>query len=347
MHLRRICLCLALLAACTWSLWPQTAPPEPSDPAALMSAAREKNGLLGPAIRPWHIRGTYHQFGKMGAVEDAGLFEEWWISPMKYKRMFAGKTFSQIDYANGQGLFRAGAQEWPSGAMMLLRKTLIDPLPDTTELKDLKLEKTSLPVGQMVLACVAVTYPVRADLRVTGDTFPTACFDPKLPVLRIYSGGGAFRAVLDQYLSFQGHYLAKQVRLYAGGELLADLTLETIEMLADPSDAVVAPPAEAKPVDLSVIVLSEDSARRFPERLKMAVPVYPPIARNIRAEGTVVLEGTVGPDGLTRDLKAISGPPVLYQPALDSVGQWIYRPFEVMGEPRTIKMKIKVIFTLG
>ncbi len=347
MHLRQTCLCLALLAACTWSLWPQTAPPEPSDPIALLSVGREKNGLEGPGIRPWHTRGTYHQYGKKGAVEDAGVFEEWWISPTKYKRMFVGKTFSQIDYANGEGLFRAGSQDWPPGAMMLLRETLIDPLPDPAELKEFQLVKQSVPAGQANLECVSMTYPVRPNLKVTGDFFPTACFDPKLPVLRMYSGGGGYRAVFDHIVAFQGHYLAKEIRVSSGGEEFAELTIDTMESLADPTDSMVTPPAQAKPVDLSLIVLKEDSTRHFPGLLKKAVAVYPEMAKNTRTQGTVVIQATVLPDGRLGELKVMSGSPMLQQAALDAVRQWVYRPFAVLGEPRPVQTEIRVTFSIG
>jgi protein TonB len=71
------------------------------------------------------------------------------------------------------------------------------------------------------------------------------------------------------------------------------------------------------------------------------------MAKNSQIQGTVVLQATVGADGRPMNLKAISGPALLYQAALDAVRQWVYRPFEVMGEPRTIQMEIKVIFSLG
>jgi hypothetical protein len=348
MNLRCTCLLTALLATPLLSVQSQATSSElPSDPAALLSLGHDKNGLDGANIRPWHIHGTYHQYGKKGLVEEAGIYEEWRISPSKYKRMFAGKNFSQIDYADGQGLARAGAQDWPSGPEMLLRETLIDPLPDPAQWKDFQLVKQSMPVGQTALECVAMTYPVRPDLRVNGDTFPTACFDPKIPALRIYSSGSGYRATFDSFVAFQGHYLPKQVRIFTNGELMAELTLDTVEGLKDASDTIVAPPAEAKPVDLSVVELKETGKSRIPRALKLAVPVYPQMAKDSHIEGLVVLHGIVGSDGRPKDLKAVSGPPVLVQPAIDAVAQWIYLPFEVMGEPRTIRMEFKVIFRLG
>jgi TonB family protein len=298
-------------------------------------------------VRPWHLHGTYHQYGKKGAVDDVGVFEEWWISPTKYKRMFAGKNFSQIDYANGQGLFRAGAQDWPPGALMLLRETLIDPVPDPAQLEDFQLAKESVPAGQTNLECVVMTFPVRANLKVTGDFFPTACFDPKLPVLRIYSGGGGYRAVFDHISAFQGHYLAKEIRVYSSGEEFAELTIDTVEGLQDATDGIVSPPAEAKPVDLSLIELKEDSTRHYPGLLKKAVPEYPEMAKSTRTQGTVVLQATVAANGRLSYLKVISGPSLLQQAAIDSVRQWLYRPFEVMGEARPVRTEIKVIFSLG
>jgi hypothetical protein len=43
---------------------PSSGPPQ--DPMALMSLARDRNGLSGSDIAPWHIRGTYRSFKGRG-----------------------------------------------------------------------------------------------------------------------------------------------------------------------------------------------------------------------------------------------------------------------------------------
>src|SRR5450759_3788905 len=56
-------------------------------------------------------------------------------------------------------------------------------------------------------------------------------------------------------------------------------------------------------------------------------PAYPPVAREARVQGTVVLQAVIGKDGTIQDLSVISGHPMLIQAALDAVKQWRYKPY--------------------
>src|SRR5215471_14974129 len=100
----------------------------PSDPAALMSLAREKNGLSSSDVQPWHIRGTYTFFDNDGTPYDTGVYEEWWFSDQKYKRSYIGSKIKQVDYATRTGLYREGYQDWLGSNELSLRSALIDPL---------------------------------------------------------------------------------------------------------------------------------------------------------------------------------------------------------------------------
>jgi len=61
-------------------------------------------------------------------------------------------------------------------------------------------------------------------------------------------------------------------------------------------------------------------------------PVYPAIAKTARIQGKVVLQATISKAGTIEGLHAVSGPPMLYQSALDAVKQWRYRPYILNGE---------------
>ncbi len=107
----------------------------PADPTALMTLAHERNGLTGSGVKPWHMHGTYHSY-KDGKPEYEGTYEEWWISPTQYKVSFSNPKETQTDFATGTALLRDGAQEWLNGPELLLRSSVVDPLPDPAQLKD-------------------------------------------------------------------------------------------------------------------------------------------------------------------------------------------------------------------
>ena len=75
-------------------------------------------------------------------------------------------------------------------------------------------------------------------------------------------------------------------------------------------------------------------------------PAYPPIARQTRTQGVVVLEAVIDRDGSIQSLRVVSGHPLLTQAALDAVKQWKYRPTLLNGEPIEVITTVTVTFTL-
>jgi protein TonB len=81
--------------------------------------------------------------------------------------------------------------------------------------------------------------------------------------------------------------------------------------------------------------------------LQKTQPIYPPIAKAARVQGTVVLQATISKSGTIENLKVISGPAMLTGAALDAVRTWRYRPYLLNNEPVEVDTTINVIFTLG
>ena len=81
------------------------------------------------------------------------------------------------------------------------------------------------------------------------------------------------------------------------------------------------------------------------EALKAATskvqPQYPAIARQMKIAGHVEVEAVIGADGAVASAKAISGNPMLTQPAISAVEKWKFNPFTSNGEPT------KAVVTLG
>ena len=76
-------------------------------------------------------------------------------------------------------------------------------------------------------------------------------------------------------------------------------------------------------------------------------PVYPPLAKQARIQGTVRLQAIIAKDGSVVELQVLSGHPLLQQAALDAVRQWRYQPTLLNGEPVEVVTTIDVIFTLS
>jgi protein TonB len=76
-------------------------------------------------------------------------------------------------------------------------------------------------------------------------------------------------------------------------------------------------------------------------------PVYPPLAKQARIQGNVVLHAIIDKDGTVTQLEVISGHPLLVQAALAAVKQWRYQPTQLNGEPVEVDTQITVSFVLG
>jgi protein TonB len=81
--------------------------------------------------------------------------------------------------------------------------------------------------------------------------------------------------------------------------------------------------------------------------VKQVKPPYPPLARQARIQGTVILEAVINRQGSVDQLRVISGHPLLVQSAMDAVRQWKYRPTLLNGEPVEVITTITVNFNLS
>jgi protein TonB len=76
-------------------------------------------------------------------------------------------------------------------------------------------------------------------------------------------------------------------------------------------------------------------------------PPYPPLARQARIQGQVVLQAEISKAGDIENLRLISGHPMLAPAAIEAVKQWKYRPYILNGEPVEVETQITVIFSLS
>lgn len=114
--------------------------------------------------------------------------------------------------------------------------------------------------------------------------------------------------------------------------------LNTIVNVTPP--AVVAAPSASGPLRVS-----QGVAQGF--LVHEVKPVYPPLARQARIQGAVMLQAIIGKDGRIEKLRLSSGHPMLAPAAIEAVKQWRYRPYTLNGEPVEVETEITVNFVLG
>jgi protein TonB len=76
-------------------------------------------------------------------------------------------------------------------------------------------------------------------------------------------------------------------------------------------------------------------------------PVYPPFARQARISGSVHLAALISADGRIRDLRTMTGHPMLIPAAIEAVEKWVYKPTLLNGQPVEVITDIVVNFVLN
>ena len=101
--------------------------------------------------------------------------------------------------------------------------------------------------------------------------------------------------------------------------------------VAGPVEAPPPPPPKEEPKKepprrVSGGVLQGNAIRRVQ-------PIYPPIARAARVQGSVQIEVVIDEEGNVISATVVDGHPLLRQAALEAAQQWKFRPTLLSGQP--------------
>jgi TonB family protein len=81
--------------------------------------------------------------------------------------------------------------------------------------------------------------------------------------------------------------------------------------------------------------------------LHQVQPLYPALARQARVQGVVQLEAIIETDGTIRQLRVLSGHPLLIPSAVEAVQQWVYRPTILNEKAVEVRTTIEVRFSIS
>jgi protein TonB len=107
--------------------------------------------------------------------------------------------------------------------------------------------------------------------------------------------------------------------------------------IAAPAAPVIAAEGPRKPVRVGGDV-------KPPRLLSGPAPVYPPLAKQSRIGGVVVIEAIIDEHGNVVELRAISGHPLLIPAAMKAVSQRKYEPTVLDGSATPVDLRVEVTF---
>jgi TonB family protein len=92
-----------------------------------------------------------------------------------------------------------------------------------------------------------------------------------------------------------------------------------------------------------------ESGLSEPKAIEKVPPSYPEEAKKERVQGAVVVEATIGTDGVVSDLKAIEDPDArLTAAALEAVARWRFEPArDAKGKAVAVRFTVTVNFKLS
>ena len=291
----------------------------------------------------------YQLYDEDGKPGEQGVYEYWWVSPKTHRSSWTRPGAARTDWQTADGTHKRLANGQLLGHIEhSLESAFLAPLPSASELAQTSLDRQPLTLGDVKLTCVMVmgglehkekSKPVELGL------FPTYCFNPQLPVLRLRYSFGTVTVEFNKIVKFQNRFIAKGLTFLQGEHKLLTATVEQIDDIA-PDDAALTPPSEASVVKIDKVNISAGVAVGL--LVNKQVPAYPQDAKDARISGTVELQATIGRDGKIYDLRVVQAPlPSMAVSALSAVSHWQYRPYLFNGEPVEVLTTINVIFSLS
>jgi hypothetical protein len=343
-----ILFCLVGLGSATRPAFAQAAIPDkqmsvmPSDPKALMLLAERSNGLTGPGAQAWHVKASFTVLDEGGHAKDQGSYEEFWVSPTKYKRTYTNSRLTQTDYGTESGVLRSGARDSDLEPFTQIRNEIVNPIPiGGLEHEHVSLDKLTYDQEGNKLLCLGLKAIASSG---PGSHFvpPAFCLDANVPALRVSVRRGEIpQFIHTNILVFQGRYLPQDLTGAQGSKPVLQVHVDTVETIKTINDADFAPSRDAMPTP-PLVTISSAVAQGL--ELRQIPPEYPPAALLLHVTGTVVLQAIIGKDGRILSLSAISGPAMLQQVCLDAVKEWVYKPYLLNNEPTEVNTTIKVVF---
>ncbi len=110
-------------------------------------------------------------------------------------------------------------------------------------------------------------------------------------------------------------------------------------------------PVSSTASSVGVVTNASESMRISADTAQAVVhpvrPEYPMLAKQMRVQGSVVLQALIGKDGSIQDLHVLSGPDILSSAAMEAVKQWRFKPYYQNGAPVDTEAHITVNFTIS
>ena len=341
--------CAVLLGSCC--ALAQTPAPKPapdlSDPVQVLQTAVARNDIDAEGMSPWELKATVHLFDSKGNPTETLGLDMIWGGTREQKQVWTRQGASDVVLVmNPDGSYRSGSSSPLPDLVQMAVRTVVHPLPSTSEAKDDDLTLQQQKFGHTPFNCLInrPPPPLQAGFpgRVVLMSRPTLyCFDDRTLNYRFTMDNGVgLEATTTK--QFQDRNYAAQAKVLAGNVVRASIHVDSVETIPQPDHELFVPDDDA---------IAQQPGRRAtgaplkPGKLLHRVePVIPPALLGTPAK--VVVDAVIGKDGHVRSVKPEGQPnPELASAVTDAVKQWVYEPFTRDG--KAVETKTTMAFTFG
>jgi len=326
-------------------------PSLPKDPREIFAVAAPFYDFKSPDLKPWHLKATYQLYDEKGKPAEQGIFEYWWVSPKVYRTSWTRPGASRTDwYAPDDRQEYLTSGDPISLFEYKIESALFSVLPGAGEIDPAKyrLDRQTIRGGGVKFPCIEVIPNMPQHGRIQDvpiGWFPTYCFDPKIPILRVSFSLGRMTTEFDTIVKVQNRFLPRQLVVSEGKNKVLTVNVNEINGIP-PDDPALVPASDAHEANRGKVEI--EGKVMVGKLINKQAPDYPQDAKEAHVEGIVVLDATIGMDGQIHDLNVESAPwPSLAASALWAVAHWKYQPYLLNGKPVEVKTTIKVIYALG
>lgn len=317
------------------SLNPSAPVPNSPEAAKILANLIGANGLdMDPQV-PWHIELSYDEFDEDGDNVHSGTVEEFYVTAKKYRKIIKTDEFSQIEVADGNDLYRSGAQDWPPQTTLQAAREILSPLYDASEFSDFGPDKLDWTIGKTTLSCVALS-----NGRILSPSgLPKFCYEPGTTLLRYTRGQGWDETVYNNVIQFKGRYIGRDVEVMHASKPFLKIHLAKVETLQQPDGSLFLPPVGTPGALTGIVSVPSGMLRRQPGQ-QWQFPGN--IPRGLH--GKVTVRFTVDKEGRVTGAHAIDGPEKLRRPVEDEVKKIRFRPFLILDRPFEVESTTVYMF---
>ncbi|MGA7157054.1 MAG: energy transducer TonB [Acidobacteriaceae bacterium] len=318
-----------------------------ADTSARVAAAARRNSLNLVEQRPWHLKLDVTVFDAEGKHPSEGTIEVWRSGADQRVLTTFGDSSRFTTRHNGEFYMRSSGPEVPVEADLVLQQVL-DPGPGPSDIGGSTPELRIQKFGKTKLDCIMLTQPTKGLKDIPLGLYPTYCLDAK-DAIRVSYNFVSRTVLINGVGEFLDHTVPIQMSIYRG--ISGQVVVATSKVSA--LSTYVPTPGEFDPTaDMKAVVDLDDrkggtvrQAISAGSRSKFVEPIYPEGPKQRHESGTVRFRAIIGRDGHIHSLRPTDDSDSEFVvAAIEAVGQWTYRPYELKGVPVEVDTTITVNF---